>query len=195
MYCSRCGEATTGNVMETFYGTGIGPEYLHRPSPYPRLCALACGGCGRIAVVCQGEQYPPARPDRDEWKFLEDRDVPDDVVAEYRSALVSLCVGAYTPTAMVCRKLLMNMPVSLGTEPGQSYRSYVDYLYERRYIDWWNRGWVTVIRLHGNRANHSMAPVDRHCATISFMLTTELLRRIYERDYLPHEYYDAYCGP
>jgi len=116
-------------------------------------------------------------------------------VAEYRSALASLCVGAYTPTAMVCRKLLMNMPVSLGTEPGKSYQSYVEYLYERRYIDWWNRGWVTAIRLHGNRANHSTAPVGRRRATISFMLTTELLRRIYEHDYLPPKYYDGYCGP
>lgn len=194
MDCSECGAATLGNAVETFYGTGIGPEYLPRPCPYPHLRALACSWCGRIVVVCQGEQYPPARPDRDEWEFLRDQDVPDYVVVEYRSALRSLRARAYSPTAMVCRKLLMSMPVSLGAKSKKGYLSYVDYLYENGYINWWNKGWVTAIRDYGNDANHSTTPVGRRRAAISLMLTTELLRWIYEHEYRPPEYYDGFCG-
>lgn len=88
----------------------------------------------------------------------------------------------------------MSMPVSLGAKSKREYLSYVDYLYENGYINWWNKGWVTAIRDYGNDANHRTTPVGRRRAAISLMLTTELLRWIYEHEYRPPEYYDGFCG-
>lgn len=194
IHCTKCGGATRGNVVETFYGVGIGPEYRCWPPAYPRLCALACGRCGWIAVTCQGEQYAPVATDRGEPGTPGGRDVPRYVAEEYRGALASLSMGAHTAAAMVCRKLLMSMPVDLGAMSKNSYESHVEYLYERGYINRRIKEWATFIRLCGNDANHRAPPIGRRPATISLMLTTELLRWIYEGDYPPPEYFDGYCG-
>lgn len=194
MHCPECGGATIGNVVETFYGVGIGPEYECWPPAYPRLCALACGRCGRIAVTCQGEQYAPAAPERDKRGMPSWRDVPDYVEAEYSNALAALRAGMYTAVAMLCRKLLLSMPVDLGSRTKDGFKPHVEYLYERGYINCKIKEWVTFIRLCGNDANHQVPPIGRRPATISLMLTTELLRWVYEGDHLPPEYFDGYCG-
>lgn len=77
--------------------------------------------------------------------------VPDDVNALYNEARKAVSINAYTGAVLLCRKLLMNIAVSLGADEGKQFIVYVDYLASQGYIPPNGRAWVDHIRKRAMR--------------------------------------------
>jgi hypothetical protein len=118
--------------------------------------------------------------------------VPDDLRRLYDEARWSVTVGAYTGAVMLCRKMLMNIAVSLGAATGLPYLGYVDYLENENYIPRNGRVWVDYIRTKGNEANHEIPHMSRQDAIAIITFVEALLRNIYE---LPSLVPSAGTGP
>lgn len=187
--CYRCRTVGTGIVLGTVNGADVFYDHTGRLRPHPWSAVVSCRKCGMIAVVCQGEQYPPPC----DWP--DDRDVPVHVSSAYEEARECLAARNYTATAMMCRKILMNLGIDQGAETGKKYYEYVDWFAENGYITASIKKWAEFVVDCGNKANHRPDPVGKKRAMAAFMLTTELMRRVYELEYLPDDYLDAYCGP
>ena len=141
-----------------------------------------------VSAVCQGEQCPP-----DDW--ADDRSVPAHVSGAYAEARECLAAGRHTTAAMMCRKLIMNPVVDHGAKAGKKYAGYVDWLVEKGYITGSIREQIEFVRGCGNDANHVPSPVGKRRAMAAFMITTELLRKVYGLEHLPDEYFAVHCEP
>ena len=186
--CCRCLTSGEGAVLGTLHGTDVFPDHRGRLRPHPWSAVVSCKRCGMIAAVCQGELYPP-----DDWPG--DRNVPAHVLGAYAEARECLAAGQHTAVAMLCRKLIMNLVVDHGARAGKRYAEYVDWLVAKGYITGSIREQIEFVRVCGNNASHDPNPVGKKRAMATFMLATELLRRLYELEYLPDEYFAAYCEP
>lgn len=90
--------------------------------------------------------------------------LPDDVGRLYREARACMSVGAYTPSVMACRKLLMNIAVQKGAAKGLKYWDYVEYLAAKGYVPPDGKAWVDHIRDKGNDANHEIPAMSQQDA-------------------------------
>jgi DNA-directed RNA polymerase subunit RPC12/RpoP len=106
--------------------------------------------------------------------------VPDDVLMLYEEARVCMSVSAYTSSVLASRKLLMNIAVAQGAEPGESFVHYVDWLSEQGYVPPGGRGWVDHIRRRGNEATHEIETKSRADAEELISFVEMLLKFIYE---------------
>jgi hypothetical protein len=81
---------------------------------------------------------------------------------------------------MMCRKILMHVAVDKGAASGKSFVSYLNFLEENGFVSPVMKGWVDMIRRHGNEAVHELpeVPPDRGRGTLVF--TEQLLRLTYE---------------
>lgn len=174
-------------MLGVLHGTDVLLDHAGRLRPHPWSAVVSCEQCGSVTAVCQGEQYPPS----DDW--AGDRDVPAHVSGAYEEARECLAAGHYTATAMMCRKMIMNLVVDHGAKEGRRYGEYVGWFAENGYITSSIKRWVEFIRDCGNKANHRLGSVGKRRAMAAFMLTTELMRRVYELDHLPDEYFASYC--
>lgn len=186
MTCPRCRAAGRGAVLGTLHGTDVFPGHRGALRPHPWSAAVSCEQCGMTSAACQGEQYLP-----DDWPG--DRDVPASVSGPYREAQECLAAGNCTAAAMLCRKLIMNLAVDHGGEGGRSYAKYVEWLAEKGYITGPIRERIEFVRRCGSDANHEPGPVGKKRAIAAFLLATELMRRLYELEHLPDEYFAVYC--
>jgi hypothetical protein len=57
------------------------------------------------------------------------------------------------------------------------------------------KGWVGLIREHGNRATHRLEAPDQGRAESTLMFTAELLRLVYEMEHLARKYSPAPATP
>ncbi|MGH9351965.1 MAG: DUF4145 domain-containing protein [Terriglobia bacterium] len=106
--------------------------------------------------------------------------LPPDVDRLYREARDSTSIGAYTSTVMVCRKILSNVSVYLGAEPGQTFERYVDWLENNGHIPPKGRPWVDRIRNKGNEANHEIAAIGKADAEQMITFLGMLLKIVFE---------------
>jgi hypothetical protein len=60
--------------------------------------------------------------------------LPIDIEALYKEARKSTAASSFTASVLVCRKLLMNLAVSLGADPGKKFIEYVDFLAQKGYV-------------------------------------------------------------
>lgn len=164
--CGHCGREVTGFVV----GVLPGSQWM------------VCSSChlGSVLITQQVPYvlYPSA-------KFgPELQGLPADVEEAYEEARRSYSVAAYVGTELLCRKLLMHVAVDKGAEAGKSFESYVDYLKEKGYITPTMEPWVDLIRQHGNMATHTLEKPDADRAKHTITFTAELLRVVYEMEYL-----------
>lgn len=147
-----------------------------------RVSWLLCTSCGKGSVYVEGEIYPgiPFGP--------EIRGLPTDIAEAYQEARRSMSVEAFTGAELICRKILMHVAVDKGAKEGESFASYLDHLRSQGYITPPMKGWVDLIRQHGNIAAHVLEKPDRKRAESTLMFTAELLRIVYEMDYLAKQY-------
>lgn len=146
-----------------------------------------CPGCkGPTLFTHTGKAFPECPPG------MPVANVPDDLRRLYDEARWSVTVGAYTGAVMLCRKMLMNIAVSLGAATGLPYLGYVDYLENENYIPRNGRVWVDYIRTKGNEANHEIPHMSRQDAIAIITFVEALLRNIYE---LPSLVPSAGTGP
>jgi len=65
---------------------------------------------------------------------------------------------AYTPAVLACRKILMNVAVSVGAKGSESFASYVEFLAKGGIPFRRRKHWVDHIRTKSNEANHENNP-------------------------------------
>jgi hypothetical protein len=87
---------------------------------------------------------------------------------------------AYTPAVLACRKILMNVAVSLGAKAGDTFASYVQFLAHQGYIPPNGRHWVDHIRKKSNEANHEITLMSKDEAEKLITFVEMMLKFIYE---------------
>jgi hypothetical protein len=106
--------------------------------------------------------------------------VPKEVGALYEEARKCCSTSAYTAAVLLCRKLLMNVAVSVGAAPNQSFMSYVEHLAKNGYVPPNGKGWVDHIRKKGNEATHEILVMTENDAKDLIGFSEMLLKFIYE---------------
>jgi hypothetical protein len=106
--------------------------------------------------------------------------LPDDIKALYKEARRCTGNSNFTAAVLVCRKLLMNIAVSQGADPGKKFIEYVDYLAAQGYVPPKGKGWVDHIRTKGNEATHEIVLMSKADAEELITFTEMLLKFIYE---------------
>jgi len=114
--------------------------------------------------------------------------LPSNVEDAYEEARQCMAAQAFTAAELLCRKILMHIAVEKGAAAGEKFAAYLTYLEQTGYITPPMKPWVDLIRKHGNLATHELPPSDRQRAESTVMFTAELLRLVYEMEYLAQRY-------
>jgi hypothetical protein len=133
-----------------------------------------CPHCGKPTFHLDDSQTPGVAPGNDV------RELPEDVDGLYREARNATAVAAYTASVLACRKLLMNIAVSQGAKPGESFVSYIEYLANAGFVPPNGKGWVDHIRTKGNEATHEIKLMTLGDAEDLLAFSEMLLKFIYE---------------
>lgn len=104
----------------------------------------------------------------------------EEVKNLYGQARNCMTVGAYTAAVLCCRKLLMNIAVSLGANEGINFIQYVEYLSDKGFIPPNGKAWVDKIRTKGNEATHEIAIMNENDAKLLLDFLGMLMKFIYE---------------
>jgi len=165
--CGACGERTTGH-----FGIWQLTQH-HRHGVAARV--VICSHCGRPTYFESSHQiYPKPRYGQ------KVEGITDGAVAQlYTEARYCTSYGAFTSAAMLCRKVLMHVAVSLGAKPNQTFKEYVDYLDREGYTPPKGKDWVDDIRNKGNEANHEIRIVSEDEAQRTLYFTGLVLQLIY----------------
>jgi len=114
--------------------------------------------------------------------------LPEEVELAYTEARNCMAVDAYVACELICRKILMCVAVEKGAKEGESFSSYLTYLSGKGFITDAMMGWVEIIKKNGNKATHKIERVDKERAESTIMFTAELLRIVYEMDFMAKKY-------
>jgi Domain of unknown function (DUF4145) len=133
-----------------------------------------CPHCERPTFLHGDRQIPGVSPG------AEVGHLPQDIQALYTEARRCTANSNFTAAVLVCRKLLMNIAVSRGADPGKKFIEYVDYLADKGYVPPNGRGWVDHIRTKGNEATHEIVLMSKTDADELITFAEMLLKFIYE---------------
>ncbi len=106
--------------------------------------------------------------------------LPKDIESLYKEARQCASASAYTASVLLCRKLLMNIAVSLGAKAGEPFVFYVQFLASNGYVPPNGKGWVDHIRKKGNEATHEIVLMQQPDSEDLIGFTEMLLKFIYE---------------
>jgi hypothetical protein len=144
---------------------------------------LICPSCGDGSVYSSRDQIFPGISYGPSIEGL-----PALINQAYQEARDCMMVSAYTACELICRKILMHVAVEKGAKEKESFSSYLTFLGEKGYITPPMTEWVDLIRQHGGKATHLIDEPERKRAESTLMFTAELLRLIYEMEYLSKQY-------
>jgi hypothetical protein len=82
----------------------------------------------------------------------------------------------------------MHVGVEKGAKEGDTFEAYITYIEGLGYITPPMRQWVGLIRKHGNLSTHRLAAPDSKRAESTLLFTAELLRIVYEMDFMANQY-------
>jgi hypothetical protein len=82
----------------------------------------------------------------------------------------------------------MHVACEKGAEEGKTFEFYINYLETLGYITPPIKKWVEIIRKQGNQATHKLQKSDLPFATGILNFTAQLLRIIYEMEFLAGEH-------
>jgi len=169
--CAGCGNDVSGAVVAE-----IGTEKGH-------VKWLQCPICCEGAVQrLDGNIYPGVA------FGIKLEGLPKEIELAYTEARNCMSVDAYGASELVCRKILMYVAVEKGAKEGESFSSYLTYLGNKGFITDAMMGWVEIIRKNGNKAAHKIEKVDKERAESTVMFTAELLRIVYEMEFMAGKY-------
>ncbi len=114
--------------------------------------------------------------------------LPAELVEVYNETYRCLAAKCFTATELLCRKILMHVAVEKGAEEGKTFAFYLSYLQNEGYVAVQTLNWLELIRKHGNQATHAIATPDCERAEATFNFTVQLLRLIYEMEFLAAKY-------
>ncbi|HCG8575841.1 DUF4145 domain-containing protein [Vibrio parahaemolyticus] len=173
--CGHCGTKVSGAVVANY-------DWSDQLGHTQRNKWLLCPHCTRPSVKFNNSLFPGA-------KFGPVIDgLPDDVKLSYLEARNCMEVNAFTAAELICRKILMHVAVDKGAKEGDSFAKYLDYLEKSGYVTPPMKGWVDLIRQHGNKSTHRLDSPDQDRAQSTVMFTAELLRLVYEMEFMYKKY-------
>ena len=141
----------------------------------PKRRAFLCPHCDRPSLFDENDKQTPGVAYGNAVQ-----QVPNGVSALYNEARRCFSVGCFTASVLTCRKLLMNIGVEQGAEPGGTFISYVDHLAANGFVPPNGRGWVDHIRRRGNEATHEIHLMTSQDAQDLISFSEMLLKFIYE---------------
>lgn len=144
----------------------------HYPKTNRRI--YICPNCSEPTYFDEGQQIPGVATG-DEVKNL-----PVDIEALYREARNCAAASCDTASVLICRKLLMNIAVNHGANPGGTFISYIEHLSDSGFVPPNGKGWVDHIRKKGNEATHEIALMSSADAEELISFAEMLLKFIYE---------------
>lgn len=151
-------------------GSSLG--YYSRMSPSSKI--YICPTCGNPSYFINDQQHPGI-------KFGTDvQHLPDDIRQAYEEARSCFSVSAFTASALICRKILMNVAVDKGADENKSFAHYVNWLRNNNYIPPNSTDWVDHIRTIGNQGTHEISPISKEEAEELITFSEMLLRILYE---------------
>ena len=163
--CGHCGIRVASD--RGWQGVGAG-------SRFPNEFILVCPQCHQPSYFSHRVQVPGAAY----GEVVQN--LPDEVGPLYMEARVVMGVGAYTAAVMVSRKILANVAVTLGADPGLTFAGYIAWLEGSGHIPPRSRGWVERIREKGNEANHEIAAISKEDAEQMITFLAMLLKIVFE---------------
>lgn len=158
-----------GNVVASDRGYHTG-SLINGNQGFIRICPH----CAKPTFMHGDLQIPGVAPGNDV------EHLPADIHALYNESRNCVAASCYTASVLVCRKLLMNLAVSLKADPGKKFVEYVDYLAQQGYVPPNGRGWVDHIRKKGNEETHEILLMSKADANELISFTEMLLKFIYE---------------
>jgi hypothetical protein len=167
--CGACGQSTNGRVVASTKRESDGANLW--------WCVCSCekeeptliierGG----AVVSQVPEAPEFQPG-EKW--------PPELEQLFDEASKAYAAGAFTATAMVCRKILMACACHEGDADGKAFAQYVDYITGTVLTFPKAKDAIDKIRNIGNDANHKVRFVSRDDAKRALSIVTYMLTTIY----------------
>jgi hypothetical protein len=78
--------------------------------------------------------------------------------------------------------------VEKGAKEAETFAAYLTHLESQGFITPPMKGWVNLIRQHGNKSTHELAAPDKERAESTVMFTAELLRLTYEMEFLAKKF-------
>jgi Domain of unknown function (DUF4145) len=173
---------TPHNIRSKIYVCGycsatVGPDKGNQTVTHPRIQVFYyfCSNCGQPTYFDdQGRQFPGV-------KFGNPvKHLPNDIERLYDEARSAMSSQAYTPAVLACRKILMNVAVSLGAKPGDTFAGYVQFMASSGYVPPNGKHWVDHIRTKSNEANHEIALMSQDEAERLITFSEMMLKFIYE---------------
>ena len=150
---------------------------------YDQIKWLECTTCGNGSVLARNGIIHSSIPFGPDIQGL-----PKEVNDAYSESRRCMSVNAFTAAELICRKILMHIAVDKGATEGDTFVAYLSHLEREGYVTPPMRGWVTLIKDHGNNATHKLASPDKQRAESTVMFTAELLRLVYEMDFMARKY-------
>lgn len=89
-------------------------------------------------------------------------------------------VGSFTGSALLSRKILMNIAVEKGADENKKFAYYVDWLSENNYLPPDGKQWVDHIRKIGNQGTHEIKSVTCNDAMELINFCEMLLKFVFE---------------
>lgn len=114
--------------------------------------------------------------------------LPSDVAAVYDETRRCMAAKCFTAAELLCRKILMHVAVEKGAREGESFVHYLSFLESHGHVALQMRRWLDLIRKHGNQATHEIAAPDAQRAERTVLFTVELLRLVYEMEFLAKKF-------
>ena len=134
-----------------------------------------CPSCSLPSYFSEVREQVPAPPFGNDVQHL-----PADVDRLYSEARDCISAGACTATALLCRKLLMNVAVAKGAAPGEQFVGYVNFIEAQHLVPPGSKLWLDHIRAKGNDATHEIPSVTRPEVEELLAFVEMLLKFVFE---------------
>jgi len=171
--CAACGKETHGRVIARMIYAQ--PEKNHQGTNFWCLCT-----CGEPTVL-KAETAPYDRtfqaPRGVEFKPGENW--PPDLEKLFHEASASFSAGAFTGSAMICRKILMVVACKHGDDEGKTFKEYVEFIIRNVVPIPTAKQSIDAIRQIGNEANHDVAFVNEPDARRAMGIVRYVLNAAY----------------
>ncbi len=82
----------------------------------------------------------------------------------------------------------MHVAADKGAKEGESFAAYLTYLEVEGYVTTPMKGWIDLMRQHGNNSTHKLDAPEKERAQSTVMFTAELLRLVYEMEYRANKF-------
>lgn len=167
----RCGNCSDRVASEVGYRLG----QHHDGSGTHVASVYVCPSCNHLTAFFPSGLQIPGEP-----FCAEVAHVPKDISDLYAEARRCTTDNLHTAAVLICRKILMNLAVSLKAKEGLRFIEYVEYLSGLGYVPPNGKHWVDHIRKKGNEAAHEIKIMNASDSKELLLFLEMLLRFIFE---------------